>query len=123
MSRFSHTSRATHSETMAASPVIKAGSGDKDTVPARRPSGPVSAPHARGHILRSEWKRLIDDLGTLILAGLCIAGAVIVASTFDGDLQGGNEIVAAILGTLSLFGLLAGLELADRLKMRCRGTR
>jgi hypothetical protein len=70
--------------------------------------------------LRTEWKGVIDDLGTVLLAGLCIAGLVIVASTFDGDLQGSDEIVAAVLGTLSLFAILAGLEVADRVKLRRR---
>jgi len=73
--------------------------------------------------LKAEWKRLIDDLGTLLLAGLCLAGLVIVASTFDGDLEGSDEVIAAILGTLSLFGILAGLELADRIKIKRRGIR
>ncbi|MDR3462801.1 MAG: hypothetical protein P4L76_10870 [Beijerinckiaceae bacterium] len=72
--------------------------------------------------LKAEWKRLIDDLGTILLAGLCLAGLVIVASTFDGDLEGSDEIIAAILGTLSLFGILAGLELADRLKIKRRSS-
>ncbi|MGD0635395.1 MAG: hypothetical protein ABSA13_14145 [Beijerinckiaceae bacterium] len=93
--------------------------------------GPDSCRAARWHEifdisalgLKAEWKRLIDDLGTILLAGLCLAGLVIVASTFDGDLEGSDEIVAAILGTLSLFGILAGLELADRIKMKRRSSR
>jgi hypothetical protein len=70
--------------------------------------------------LRTEWKGVIDDLGTVLLAGLCLAGLVIAASTFDGDLQGSDEIVGAVLGTLSLFAILAGLEVADRVKLRRR---
>jgi hypothetical protein len=93
--------------------------------------GPDSCRAARWHEhfdfstlgLKAEWKRLIDDLGTLLLAGVCLAGLIIVASTFDGDLEGSDEIVAAILGTLSLFGILAGLELADRIKLKRRRAR
>ena len=66
--------------------------------------------------LRIEARGIVDDLGTVLLMGLCLAGVVIVASTFDGDLQGNDEVVAAVLGTLSLFGILAALELADRIK-------
>ena len=68
--------------------------------------------------LVGEARRVLADLGTVLLVGLCLAGLVIIASTFDGDLQGRNEIVAAILGTLSLFAILAGIELADRLRGR-----
>ena len=66
--------------------------------------------------VKREARGVIDDLGTVLLLGLCLAGAVIVASTFDGDLEGSDEVVAAVLGTLSLFGILAALELADRVK-------
>ena len=66
---------------------------------------------------------MIDDLGTLLLAGFCLAGLIIVASTFDGDLEGSDEIVAAVLGTLSLFGILAGFELADRIKTKIKHRR
>ncbi len=68
--------------------------------------------------LKREARGVFDDLGTLLLAGLVLAGLVIVASTFDGDLQGKDEIVAAILGTLSLFAILASLELADRMRSK-----
>ena len=93
--------------------------------------GPDSCRAARWHEifavsalgLKAEWKRLIDDLGTIFLAGLCLAGLVIVASTFDGDLEGSDEVIAAILGALSLFGILAGLELADRIRTKRRSSR
>ena len=78
------------------------------------------SPGLRSLNLRTAWKGVIDDLGTILLAGLCLAGLIIVASTFDGDLQGSDEIMAAVLGTLSLFGILAGLELADRIKTKRR---
>ena len=66
--------------------------------------------------VRTELPGVFADLGTLLLALICLAGVVIVLSTFDGDLQGSNEIFAAVLGTLSLLAVLAALELADRIK-------
>ncbi len=66
--------------------------------------------------IKMELPGVFADLGTVLLAMLCLAGVVIVLSTFDGDLQGSNEIFAAILGTLTLLAILAGLELADRIK-------
>ena len=66
--------------------------------------------------VKKEVPGVFADLGTVLLAGLCLAGVVIVLSTFDGDLQGSDEVVGAILGTLSLFAILAALELADRIK-------
>jgi len=68
--------------------------------------------------VKAEVPGVFADLGTLLLAGLCLAGVVIVLSTFDGDLQGSDEVVGAILGTLSLFAILAALELADRIKRK-----
>ena len=70
-----------------------------------------------------EARGIVNDLGTLFLAGFVLAGLVIVASTFDGDLQGKNEIIAAILGTLSLFAILAALELADRIRVKRNRSR
>lgn len=84
--------------------------------------------HGRGGVtrliraLRREMPGVFADLGTLLLAGLCLAGVVIVLSTFDGDLKGKDEVVAAILGTLSLFAILAGLELVDRIKRKRSGS-
>ena len=68
--------------------------------------------------VKAEVPGVFADLGTVLLAGLCLAGVVIVLSTFDGDLRGSDEVVGAILGTLSLFGILAALELADRIKRK-----
>src|ERR1700710_407694 len=75
--------------------------------------------------VKTEVPGVFADLGTVLLAGLCLAGVVIVLSTFDGDLQGSDEVVGAILGTLSLFSILAALELADRIKRKrtCRDVR
>ena len=75
--------------------------------------------------VKTEFPGVFADLGTVLLAGLCLAGVVIVLSTFDGDLQGSDEVVGAILGTLSLFAILAALELADRIKGKryCRDAR
>jgi hypothetical protein len=66
--------------------------------------------------VKAEIPGVFADLGTVLLAGLCLAGVVIVLSTFDGDLQGSDEVVGASLGTLCLFAILAALELADRIK-------
>ncbi len=66
--------------------------------------------------IKMELPGVFADLGTVLLAALCLAAAVIVLSTFDGDLQGSNEIFAAVLGTLTLLGVLAAVELADRIK-------
>ncbi len=71
--------------------------------------------------LKAEVLAVFDDLGTVLLGGMVLAGVVIIACTFDGDLQGKDEIVAAVLGTLSLFAILAALELADRLRAKRRG--
>ena len=66
--------------------------------------------------VKTELPGVFADLGTVLLIALCLAGVVIVLSTFDGDLQGSNEIFAAVLGTLTLLAVLAALELADRIK-------
>ncbi len=66
--------------------------------------------------LKLELPGVFADLGTVLLAIVCLAGVVIVLSTFDGDLQGSNEVFAAVLGTLSLLAVLAALELADRIR-------
>lgn len=83
-----------------------------------------AGPHCRGaqkvarfsFAIKMELPGVFADLGTVLLAALCLAGVVIVLSTFDGDLQGSNEIFAAILTTLTLLAVLAALELTDRIK-------